>query len=214
VQVNGRAVTQPGTTADPQHDRITLDGKLLPRLPVYSYFLLHKPTHVVSTLADPQGRPTVRDLLFPRVSWRLFPVGRLDFDSSGLLLMTNDGELTYRLTHPRYQIPKAYQVKVRGLPEASALERLRRGVVLEEGKTVPAQVKLIKREERTSWLEVTVHEGRKRQVRRMCEAVGHPVVKLVRVGFGPLRLGDLPPSALRPLTPQELHVLRRAVGLA
>ena len=212
--MNGRAMTQPGTTADPYHDRITVDDKLLPTFPVYSYFLLHKPTHVVSTLADPQGRPTIHGLLSTRVSQRLFPVGRLDFDSSGLLLMTNDGELTYRLTHPRYQIPKVYRVKVSGVPEAPTLERLRQGVSLPEGKTAPAQVKLGKRGERTSWLEVTVHEGRKRQVRHMCEAVGHPVTKLIRIRFGPLNLGDLPPGALRSLSPQELHALRRAAGLA
>jgi len=213
VQVNGRAVTQPGTTADPHHDRITVDGKPLPTLPVYSYFLLHKPTRVVSTLADPEGRPTVRDLLSTHMSRRLFPVGRLDYGSSGLLLMTNDGELTHRLTHPRYQIPKTYRVKVRGLPGVPAIERLRRGVFLAEGKTALAQVKLVKRGEKASWLEVIVREGRKRQVRHMCEAVGHPVIKLSRVRFGPLSLGDLPSGAFRPLTPQELRALRRAVGL-
>ena len=212
--MNRKTVTQPGATADPHHDRITIDGKPLPTLPAYSYFLLHKPVGVVSTLADPQGRPTVRELLSARVSQRLFPVGRLDYDSSGLLLMTNDGELTHRLTHPRYQVSKTYRVKVYGLPDRAALERLRQGVSLPEGQTAPAEVKLLKASERTSWLEITVSEGRKRQVRHMCEAVGHPVTKLIRVCLGPLSLGNLPAGAFRPLTPQELHALRRAAGLA
>lgn len=214
MQVNGKTVTQPGAAADPHHDRITVDGRPLPTLPVYSYFLLHKPAHVVSTLVDPEGRPTVRELLFTHVPQRLFPVGRLDYDSSGLLLMTNDGELTHRLTHPRYQVPKTYRAKVRGLPDMQALERLRRGVLLPEGKTAPAQVKLIKSGEKTSWLEVTLREGRRRQIRRMCEAVGHPVTKLIRVCFGPLSLGNLPSGAFRSLTPQELRALKHTVGLA
>lgn len=128
--------------------------------------------------------------------------------------MTNDGELTHRLTHPRYQVSRTYRVKIQGFPDRVALERLRQGVLLSEGQTAPAEVKLLKAGEKTSWLKVTIREGRKRQVRRMCEAVGHPVMELIRVRFGPLSLGDLPAGAFRPLTPQELHALRRTVGLA
>src|SRR5690606_19802608 len=164
---------------------------------------------VVTTLRDPQGRPTVAHLL-PKGLPRLFPVGRLDRDSSGLLLFTNDGELAAALLHPRYEIPKTYRVAVQGHPSARALAALRRGVVLEDGPTAPAKVKVLSRGRDTSLLEIVIHEGRKRQVRRMCAAVGHPVVALQRVGFGPLTLGNLPPGAVRELSPREVDALRDA----
>ncbi len=212
MQVNGRVVVQPGAKADWSRDQIMVDGVVLSPPPALSYFILHKPLGTVSTLFDPQGRPTVRELLpFPQ---RLFPVGRLDRDSSGLLLMTNDGELAYRLTHPRFRIPKVYRVQVRGLPTSEALEGLRQGVPLPEGKATPARVRVVRKHRGSCWLELTLCEGRKRQVRRMCEAVGYPVLRLIRIRFGPLALGFLPPGAFRPLTVEEVRGLKRAVGLA
>jgi 23S rRNA pseudouridine2605 synthase len=212
VQVNGEIVTRLGTTADPRHDHILLDGQPLSAPPKPLYFLLHKPIGVVSTLKDPQGRPTVRELL-QGVQERVFPVGRLDYASSGLLLLTNDGELTERLLHPRYQLPRTYQVKVQGVPTLAALQALRHGVRLEDGTvSAPATVQVLRKREAKVWLELTLREGRNREVRRMCEAVGYPVEKLVRVRFGPLDLSDLPIGAYRPLTPLEIRALKRAAA--
>jgi 23S rRNA pseudouridine2605 synthase len=205
-------VTELGTKADPRADRITIDGRPLRQSSERLYILLYKPVGVVTTLSDPEGRPTVRDLL-PEVRARVFPVGRLDYHSAGLLLLTNDGELALRLAHPRYGVRKTYQVKVRGTPTAEALEKLARGVRLEEGRTAPAEVRIIRSGDAKTWLEITVSEGRKREVRRMCEHVGHPVEKLTRVRLGPLNLGPLQPGQHRPLTEREVHQLRHAVGL-
>jgi len=166
----------------------------------------------VTTLSDPQGRPTIRDLL-PGFKRRVFPVGRLDFHSAGLLLLTNDGELALRLTHPRYGVRKVYRVKVKGVPTPEALEQLQRGVHLAEGRTQPAIVRVLERQDRKAWLEITIAEGKQRQVRRMCEHVGLFVEKLVRTQLGPLRLGKLATGQARPLTPDELAKLRRAVGM-
>lgn len=207
--MNGEKIIRLGTTADPRSDRILVDGRPLavPKTPVY--FLLHKPVGVVSTLKDPEGRPTVRDLL-KDVRERVFPVGRLDYDSSGLLLLTNDGELTEHLLHPRYQIPRTYHAKVVATPSPETLQKLRDGVQLDDGtKTAPASVKLLRITYRKAWLEITLQEGRNREVRRMCEAVGHRVDRLVRVRFGPLGLHDLPVGAYRPLTSVEVRTLKR-----
>lgn len=213
MQVNGETITRLGTTADPRRDRILVDGRPLVFPSAPSYFLLHKPAGVVSTLKDPQGRPTVRELL-RGVRERVFPVGRLDYHSAGLLLLTNDGDLTERLLHPRYQIPRTYHAKVTGRPTPEALSALRRGVRLEDGTfTAAATVLVLRRSERKTWLEVTLSEGRNREVRRMCEAVGYRVEKLVRVRFGPLVLDDLPVGAYRPLTPAEVRALIRTTRL-
>jgi pseudouridine synthase len=206
-------VTQLGTKANPGTDRITIDGRPLRPAGEPLYILLNKPVGVVTTLSDPEGRPTVRDLL-PDVRARVFPVGRLDFHSSGLLLLTNDGELALRLTHPRYGIRKTYRVKVKGAPGPEALAQLAAGVRLEEGVTAPAEVRIERNQEGASWIEITISEGRKREVRRMCERVGHPVEKLTRARLGPLKLGKLAPGEHRPLTEREVHELRRTVGLA
>jgi 23S rRNA pseudouridine2605 synthase len=213
VQVNGRTVTELGAKADPNHDRIRVDGRPLRPLEEHVYLLLNKPPGVVTTLSDPQGRPTIRDLL-PRLKQRVFPVGRLDFRSAGLLLLTNDGDLALRLTHPRYGVRKTYRVKVRGAPAEDALRRLRQGVELPDGRTQPAQVRVLETSERKTWLEIVIAEGKQRQVRRMCEHVGLPVEKLIRTQLGPLRLGKLPPGYVRPLTPEEIAKLHRAAGLA
>jgi pseudouridine synthase len=200
--------------ADPRNDRILVDGRPLtpPKAPVY--FLLHKPAGVVSTLKDPEGRPTVRELL-KGVRERVFPVGRLDYDSSGLLLLTNDGELTEHLLHPRHQIPRTYHAKVAETPAPETLQALRHGVRLDDGTTTaPAAVRVMRITYRKAWLEITLHEGRNREVRRMCEAVGHRVDKLIRVRFGPLALSNLAPGAYRPLLPTEVRALQRLVERA
>lgn len=205
-------MTELGTKADPSRDRITVDGRPL-RLQAPVYLLLNKPTGVVTTLSDPQGRPTIKDLLPKPRTTRVFPVGRLDFHSSGLLLLTNDGALALRLTHPRYGVRKTYHVKVKGRPTEHDLNRLRKGVQLEEGRTQPADVRVLESSEAKSWLEITVAEGKRHQVRRMCEAVGHPVEKLTRIRMGPLELGKLVPGRVRPLTEREIAKLRNAAGL-
>lgn len=212
MRVNGRVVTELGTKANPRSDRISVNGRALPVAEAHVYVLLHKPTGVVTTLSDPEGRPTVRELL-PKLRTRVYPVGRLDFNSAGLLLLTNDGELALRLAHPRYGIEKVYRVKVKGKPTPETLERLARGVRLEEGLTAPAEVKVARSGDNKTWLEMLIREGRRREIRRMCEAVGHPVEKLTRISLGPLHLGRLVPGASRPLSERELHHLRRAVGL-
>jgi 23S rRNA pseudouridine2605 synthase len=203
-------VTELGTRANPHRDRIVIDGKLLRAAPPPVYLLLNKPVGVMTTLIDPGGRPTVRDLLGGRISQRVFPVGRLDFHSAGLLLLTNDGELALRLTHPRYGVHKTYEVKVKGRPEGTQLAALARGVKLPDGTSAPATVRVLESSERKTWLSITLSEGKNRQVRRMCDAVGLPVEKLIRVALGPLELGKLPPGAWRHLEPQELGALRAA----
>ncbi len=205
-------VTELGTKANPRRDRIEIDGRPLHIPDEALYILLHKPVGVVTTLSDPQGRPTVRQLL-PDVRVRVFPVGRLDFHSSGLLVLTNDGELALRLTHPRYGVRKTYRVKVKGTPTPEALARLAAGVPLEEGVTAPAAVHIVRHGEGKTWLEITLREGRRREVRRMCEQVGHPVEKLSRIRLGPLTLGRLAPGQHRMLTQREVRQLRHAAGL-
>ena len=213
VRVNGQVVTQLGTKANPWTDRITIDGRPLRLADDLLYIVLHKPVGVVTTLSDPEGRPTVRQLL-PSVHVRVFPVGRLDFHSSGLLLLTNDGELALRLTHPRYGIRKVYRVKVKGVPTSETLARLGTGIRLDEGRTAPADVRIVRSGDGKAWLEMTLSEGRKHEVRRMCEQVGHSVEKLSRVALGPLKLGKLYPGQHRLLSLREVMEVRRAVGLA
>jgi len=211
VTVNGRVVRELGTHVDPRRDAIKVDGRRLPAAPErYSYVMLNKPRGYVTTLSDPQGRPTVRELL-RGVRGRLFPVGRLDFDSEGLLLLTDDGDLARDLMHPRSGVTKTYAAKVRGMPAPEALARLRAGAPLREGPALPAQVEVL-RGGRNPWLEVSVVEGRKHQVRRMLEAVGHPVLRLKRIRYAGLALEDLRPGRLRHLRGEEVARLRRAVG--
>jgi pseudouridine synthase len=212
VQVNGQVVTQLGTKADPRTDRITVDGRLINVAQPLVYLLLNKPVGFVTTASDPEGRPTVMELL-PRLPLRVYPVGRLDFHSTGLLLFTNDGELAMRLTHPRYGIEKVYRVKVRGVPEPQTIERWRKGVRLEEGKTAPAEVRIVRSGDGKAWLEVVLAEGRRREIRRMCEYVGHPVEKLQRVALGPITLGNLHVGEHRLLREREVQALRLACGL-
>lgn len=211
VKVNGETVSTPGSKVDPEHDRIEVDGKPIALPREHIYLLLNKPAGYVSTVHDPQGRPTVMDLV--RTPGRLYPVGRLDMDSEGLLLLTDDGDLTQRLTHPSYEHEKEYHVWVDGRPTARTLRRLCEGIELEDGFTRPAEVTVLRQEADGTWLRFVVHEGRKRQLRRMCKAVGHPVRRLIRVRMGPVTLGDLPPGRYRPLTEEERELLRQAAGL-
>ena len=211
VTVNGVVVRTLGTRADPERDRIALDGEHIPAAGARHTVVLHKPRGVVSTLEDPEGRPTVAALVAG--AGRLFPVGRLDLNSTGLLLLTNDGALAAGLLHPRRAVPRVYRVKVDGTPSEEAITRLRRGVRLEDGKSAPARVRVLGRLPTKTWLELTVVEGRTHLVRRLCEAVGHRVDKLARVRLGPVALGTLPPGAWRDVTPRELAALRAAAGL-
>jgi pseudouridine synthase len=211
VKVNGEVVSTLGSKVDPARDSIEVDGKPIILSRKHTYLMLHKPVGYVCTVQDPQGRPTIMDLI--PLKERLYPVGRLDKDSEGLLLLTDDGELTHRLTHPSHEHEKEYHVLVEGQPSVSALQRLREGVVLNDGFTWPADVTVLKQNAEGTWLRFVIHEGRKRQLRRMCQAIGHPVRRLIRVRIGPLHLGGLPPGQYRPLTEEERLLLRRTVGL-
>jgi pseudouridine synthase len=201
-------VTALGAKADPETDKIEVDGRAVSIAPVRSYFLLNKPRGYLSTCFDPQGRKTVLELV--PFTPGLHPVGRLDRDTSGLLILTNDGAFTEDLTHPRHGVPKTYLAEVKGRPDTAAVERLRTGVRLEGGTTLPARVEVLDRRKDTTMLAITIREGRNRQVRRMAEAVGHPVVRLERVQIGELSASDLPPGQFRPLTAGEVTSLRKA----
>lgn len=210
VMVNGNVVTEQGLQIDPSVDLVMVDGKLLNGPEAKVYYALHKPLGVVSTVRDEHGRTTVRNLLAD-VKTRVYPVGRLDADSEGLLLLTNDGKLAARLTHPRHNVPKKYLVWVSGQPAAKTLAQLRNGVKLEDGPTRPAQVRLLQTGKNSTKLEITLQEGRNRQIRRMCKAVGHPVLRLCRISIGSLVLGDLPAGCYRQLTSVEVESLKSAV---
>ena len=201
VTVDGAVITDPARDVTGE-EAIAVDGELVRGPGTRVVYALHKPPGVVSTAADTHGRPTVVDLV--PTGQRLYPVGRLDADSTGLILLTNDGDLAYALTHPRFEVPRTYRARVNGRPSERALRALREGVVLDDGRTAPAQVRMVSAHE----IELTIHEGRKHQVRRMCEAVGHRVIELRRVAFGPLRLGDLTAGRHRRLTAAEVQRLR------
>ena len=214
VSVNGHRVRELGTQADAARDSIRVDGRLLRPAASRVYLAFHKPGGVLTTMRDTEGRPTVADYL--RAGGHppgVVPAGRLDYGTSGLLLLSNDGDLVHRLTHPSRGVRKAYEVKLSGTPTEAQLERLRRGVRLDDGMTAPARVRVRKRLKRKAWLCIELREGRNRQVRRMVEAVGHTVERLVRSRFGPIALGTLAPGALRPLSGEEVAALRRAAAL-
>ncbi|MFH2006102.1 MAG: pseudouridine synthase [bacterium] len=211
VRVNGKVVTIPGTQVDPHRDKVEVRGKRV-RAEDLRYLLLHKPVGVVTTLDDPEGRPTILGLL-PPDGPRLFPVGRLDFNSEGALLCTNDGELAHALTHPSKRVVKRYLVRVRGHLTEEQLEQLGRGVELEDGLAKADSV-LVRAETRShNWLELTVHEGRNRLIRRMCEALDLPVMRLLRAEFAGLNVDDLRPGTWRELSSKEVSKLRAAAGL-
>lgn len=199
-------MTELGTKADTEKDIIKVDGKRILFDTQKVYILLNKPKGCISTAFDPQDRPTVVDLV-KKVRQKVFPVGRLDIDAEGVILLTNDGELTNKLIHPRYKVPKKYLVKVSDAPDEKDIAKLRNGVYLEDGRTLPAEVKFIKKTETNSWLEITVYEGRNRLIKRMCFAIGHSVLKLKRIEFAGIKLGNLNPAEYRFLTKKEVEAL-------
>ncbi len=213
VSVNGATITELGSRADPDVDDIRVNGSRIARAK-RRYLALHKPRGYVTTRSDPEHRPTVLDLL--GTSEYLYPIGRLDYDSEGLLLLTNDGEFAEHLMHPRYGIEREYEARVRGVPQPQALQRLARGVVIEGRRTAPARVRLIETGRGArgdqAIVSLVLHEGRTRQVRKMCEAIGHPVVRLRRVRIGPIRLGALKPGESRDLTRDEVRQLETAAA--
>ena len=205
VTVNG-AMASLGDRADPSADEVAVDGVVISVDPTRVTFLLNKPVGVVSTASDPQGRPTVVDLV--ETEERIYPVGRLDADSEGLILLTNDGSLTQRLTHPSFGVEKEYMVSVEGRPSRGALRSLRTGIELDDGPTAPARVSELS----PGLLRIVIHEGRNRQIRRMCDAIGHPVTRLVRTRIGPISDPRLPPGGARPLEQDELRALEQAAA--
>ena len=210
VTVNGTTIQELGTRVDPSRDDIRVDGRRIRSSVRLRYVLLNKPRGYVTTRSDPQGRPTVMDLL-SGVHEYVYPVGRLDFDSEGLLLLTNDGDLAGRLTHPRHGVARVYEVQVLGVPGLHQLERLAHGVTIEGRRTAPAEVKLLStgRGDRAT-LHVTLHEGRNRQVRKMFDAIGHPVDELRRIAIGPVRDSRLKPGHWRDLKDDEVRKLRES----
>ncbi|MDT7603155.1 MAG: rRNA synthase [Acidobacteriota bacterium] len=215
VTVNGQVVTEPGTKADPARDHIKVRGRLInPLLKEREkvYVLLNKPKGFLASLSDPEGRPLVAELV-PAALGRLHPVGRLDFNTEGLIILTNDGELTNYVTAARNQVQKIYEAKVKGIPADSAIERLRRGIVLDEGvRTAPAQIERAGVTDKNAWFEIVLHEGRNQQIRRMFDAIGHSVVKLRRVQIGRIRDERLKPGVWRMLTPAEVSSLKKGAS--
>ena len=211
VTVNGDVVTELGTKADPARDHVKVDGKLITKPEEHRYILLYKPREVMTTVDDPQGRRTVIDLI-KGVRERIYPVGRLDFHSEGLILLTNDGEFANTVAHPKHGSVKTYHVKVRGVPEERIIEKLERGITIDNKRTLPCEIRRMKTtgkgdDEGNSWYEVKLREGRTRQIRRMFQAMGHPVSKLRRVAIGPLSDPRLGPGDYRELTSKEVKML-------
>ena len=209
VTVNGRAA-RIGDKVDPSHDHIKVDGRRVALPSSKVYLLLHKPKNTVTTVEDPEGRPTVLGLVKERGP-RLFPVGRLDYDAEGFLLLTNDGDLAHRLSHPSFRIPRTYWVKVKGKPSAEEIRKLSRGISLEDGPTAPCRITTLRETPENAWMEITLREGRNRQVKRMWEKMGYPVLKLKRISFAGLTLGDLQPGEYRDLRPKEVEKIKRMI---
>lgn len=201
VKVNGKVMTNVAERINPTKDTIEVSGKLITATPPPVYYVLNKPVGYVSTVSDPDGKPTVMRLIPKDI--RVYPVGRLDLESEGLMLFTNNGDLAQRLTHPKFEVKKTYHVLVQGSPSNTALNTLRRGVRLKEGFATPDAVELFKHDHGNTWITVTIHEGRNRQVRRMCAHVGLQILRLIRVSLGPLLLDDLGSGKWRRLTTQE-----------
>jgi 23S rRNA pseudouridine2605 synthase len=211
ISVNGTVVVEPGTKADPEKNEIRLDGRLISLETERIYLMLHKPKGYMTTLSDPQGRPIVTDLL-NGVETRVYPVGRLDYDSEGLLILTNDGEFAQRLQHPRYGIPKIYRVKVEGHLLKEELKTLESGIDLPDGRFAPADVQLEKTNPGSTWLIMTISDGRNRVIRRAFEFLGHPVARLIRVAVADITLASLREGAWRLLTPREVDRLLALAG--
>jgi 23S rRNA pseudouridine2605 synthase len=210
VSVNGQVISKLGFKADPALDRIRVNGRPIPRPSAKVYYLLYKPRGVITSLKDPVGRPTVKDLI-PRIKTKVFPVGRLDYDAEGILLLTNDGELAMHLSHPRYGVPRTYLVKVKGILTPGEMEQVAQGVMLADGMSPAMQVTPARRLAKNSWLRVTLHEGRNRVIKRTFEAIRHPVLQLRRIRFASLTLEGLEPGDCRPLSSEEIDQLRGSV---
>jgi len=211
VTLNGRVVTELGTRADPDRDHIKVDGKLITKAEPHRYILLYKPKEVMTTVEDPQGRRTVIELV-RGIRERIYPVGRLDFHSEGLVLLTNDGELAFKVSHPTHGSVKTYSVKVRGVPDERMIDKLRRGITIDGKRTLPCDIERMRTtgkrdDEGNSWFEVKLREGRTQQIRKMFQAIGHPVSKLRRVAIGPISDPKLTPGVWRELTKQEVKML-------
>jgi 23S rRNA pseudouridine2605 synthase len=215
ITVNGTVVRKLGSQADPAKDSIKVDGKRVKPVAAPLYYAFHKPPGIITTLNDPERRPDLTPYL-ARLGEkrRVFPVGRLDYNTTGILLLTNDGELALRLTHPRFGVKKIYRVKLSACPSEEDLAHLRKGIRLDDGMTAPARVRIVEKLKKNAWVEIELHEGRRREVRRMFEALGYFVEKLIRVRFGPVSLGTLAPGTLRPLSQIEVQSLKRAVGFS
>jgi len=208
VSINGQIITQLGAKISPDKDIITLDGKVVHVNTQWVYIMLHKPEGVITSVSDPHKRPVVLDLV-QDISARLFPVGRLDYDSSGLLLLTNDGQLAQMLTHPRHSVPKTYVARLQGIPSREGIQAFKKGLIIGDGpKTAPAQIKILDKKPSGCVARIAIHEGRNRQIRKMCEAIGCPVLQLKRVSMGSLKLGSLPRGKYRHLTKEEVRELR------
>ena len=203
VKVNGKIVKELGSKADPEKDRVEVDGKRIEPIQPRIAILLYKPDGYITSMKDPEGRPTVTQLV-DSLPVRLFPVGRLDYHTEGLLIMTNNGELAQSIQHPSRVIQKVYWAKVKGIPSQTVLVKLRKGIVIEGRKTLPAKVSVLETR-KNAWLEIGIHEGRQNQIRKMLESVGHPVLKLRRVAIGPVQDTKLKPGEFRHLTPQEIR---------
>jgi 23S rRNA pseudouridine2605 synthase len=203
VEVNGRIVMEQGLRVDPEHDVVRVDGSRIPPPRHHLYLVFNKPRGVVSTMDDPEGRPTLSEYLVGRKE-RLFHVGRLDTDTEGLLIVTNDGDFAHKLAHPSFEVPKTYLAEVSGVVNPATIKRLKGGITLEDGPITPTSVRLVSTASDRSMVKMTLHEGRNRIVRRTMEAVGHPVRRLSRIGIGPVRLGNLQVGALRDLSREEL----------
>ena len=215
ISVNGTVVRELGTQADPARDSVKVDGKRIRPAAAPLYYAFHKPPGVITTLNDPEHRPDLTPYLATLgEKKRLFPVGRLDYNTTGLLLLTNDGDLALRLTHPRFGVKKLYRVKLSACPTDEDFIRLRKGMRLEDGMTAPARARVVDKLKKNAWVEIEVQEGRKREVRRMFEALGYFVEKLVRIRVGPILLGPLAQGELRALSNAEIAALKSAVGLA
>lgn len=211
ITVNGRVVTALGTKADPARDHIKVDGKLITHAEPHRYIIIYKPKEVMTTVEDPQGRRTVIDLV-RGIRERIYPVGRLDYHSEGLVLLTNDGELAFKVSHPTNGSVKTYHVKVRGVPEERMIDKLQRGITIEGKRTLPCEIARVRTtgktdDEGNSWFEVKLREGRTQQIRKMFQAIGHPVSKLRRVAIGPISDPKLTPGVWRELTDQEVRML-------
>lgn len=212
VAVNGEVVRQQGVRIDPEKDEVRVNGKLLKQPETSLYYLFNKPAGYLTTVSDPQGRPTIYDLM-PDLKGKVIPVGRLDLDTEGLLILSNDGAFAFRMTHPKFGVRKTYRIKVQGVMTQKDIQRLQTGVDLEDGKTAPAKAAILKTGPRTTLLSLTIREGKKRQVRRMCDALGFPVLWLKRVAIENIKLSHVDSGAVRPLTEKELMPLMHRLQL-